>query len=283
MPTSLDSLSLRRLISTKAGVAAFGVYCLLVEIAANGTPKGTLANSRGPMTLDDLVTKTGTPKAALRSAINTLMQPDIRWLVEVEYDRDSVDCKSTGGRHESIVDRPYNSTSNSYSSGGVQGGNGKASPPAPMESALDAVGRLVGSPLTTGQIAQVQRLADSLGRPHIEGADRDPWTLIDRAAGDAVAKGNLPSSPRHALSLLRVIADRCIRDGCWPGDFVVGDDGKVEALTPDAMHARITRAGRATFGGETVDAAEIGWTRQGLKRGGDLWVPADRLGEVAVG
>lgn len=86
VPTKMDGEGFKGLMLQPGGVAAFGVYVLLVEVAANLPVKGLLANQKGPLTATRLAVKTSAPVAEIEAAIELLSDPDIGWLVEVEVD-----------------------------------------------------------------------------------------------------------------------------------------------------------------------------------------------------
>lgn len=91
-PTSLDSLSLRRLLKTRPGIQAVGVYTILVEIAANGSPRGTLTRSNGePLSAQDLCDLTGMPHDAVIEALTLLASDGIRWMSARPLDSVNVD------------------------------------------------------------------------------------------------------------------------------------------------------------------------------------------------
>ena len=121
-PTSLDSLTLRRLMKSPEGMMALGAYTILVEIAANGRPRGYLTHRGKPLTMDDIGDLTGMPGDSLKTALTLLQSPGIAWIEGVDSIPDPIPIHSRSD--PDAIDQ--NSTSNSLlltpdSSGGAGG------------------------------------------------------------------------------------------------------------------------------------------------------------------
>lgn len=84
--TSLDSLVLRRLLSAPDGATAYGVWILLLQIAAKAPQRGVLADQTGAYTAADLALLTGIPESQVQSALELLCQPRIGLLELVSHE-----------------------------------------------------------------------------------------------------------------------------------------------------------------------------------------------------
>lgn len=67
--TSLDSLALRRLLSAPDGATAYGVWILLLQIAAKTPQRGVLADQTGAYNAADLALLTGISESQVQSAL----------------------------------------------------------------------------------------------------------------------------------------------------------------------------------------------------------------------
>lgn len=103
VPTRMDGEGYRGLMLRPGGVAAFGVYILMVEVAANLPVKGLLADEKGPLTTTRLAVKTSAPVAEIETAIELLTDPDIGWLVPVEIDESGSPIQAN---HKPTTDQP---------------------------------------------------------------------------------------------------------------------------------------------------------------------------------
>lgn len=77
LSTSLEGLVLRRLLSDPQGVAAYGVWILLLQIAAKMPCRGVLADATGAYTPSDLALLTGLPEQQVQAALELLSSPRI--------------------------------------------------------------------------------------------------------------------------------------------------------------------------------------------------------------
>lgn len=77
LSTSLEGLVLRRLLSDPQGAAAYGVWVLLLQIAAKMPCRGVLADATGAYTPSDLALLTGLPELQVQAALELLGSPRI--------------------------------------------------------------------------------------------------------------------------------------------------------------------------------------------------------------
>lgn len=77
IPTSLDGLRLRRLLADPQGATAYGVWVLLLQIAAKTPVRGTLADDSGPYSTADIVLLTGIPEPQIITALDILSSQHI--------------------------------------------------------------------------------------------------------------------------------------------------------------------------------------------------------------
>jgi hypothetical protein len=83
-PARSDSEAFTRLMRTPEGVLAFGVFSALVSVAAKMTPRGVLADDKGPLDAERLATRIGAPEAIVASAIDLLASKKIGWLQDAD-------------------------------------------------------------------------------------------------------------------------------------------------------------------------------------------------------
>ena len=83
LSTSLEGLVLRRLLSDPQGAAAYGVWVLLLQIAAKTPRRGILADATGIYTAPDLALLTGIPESQVQDALELLSSPRIGLLEQV--------------------------------------------------------------------------------------------------------------------------------------------------------------------------------------------------------
>lgn len=108
VPTDLNCVGLKLLTRDERGVAAFGVYILLVEVAANMHIRGVLADDRGAITLRRLSVLINVPLDVLERSVELLLDPEIGWLdrVEVEVSEDEPAIKANARANP--IDLPAN-------------------------------------------------------------------------------------------------------------------------------------------------------------------------------
>ncbi|MBI1309667.1 hypothetical protein GC176_00025 [bacterium] len=79
-----DGKGFHRLIEGPNGAARFGVWILIVQVAAKCATRGVLADEDGPLSIEDLSLKTGCPIVSFLDALPTLLS--IGWLEMVDAD-----------------------------------------------------------------------------------------------------------------------------------------------------------------------------------------------------
>lgn len=83
LSTSLEGLVLRRLLTHPQGAAAYGVWVLLLQIAAKTPCRGVLADPTGAYTALDLALLTGLPSDQVQAALDVLSHPRIGLLEQL--------------------------------------------------------------------------------------------------------------------------------------------------------------------------------------------------------
>lgn len=97
IPTAHDGLRFRRLMRLPNGAAIYGVWILLVTVAARCKIRGTLSDVDGPLDAESLALKTDAPVDLVKQSLEILSSPAIGWLETVpEYRTES----SVGERSE---------------------------------------------------------------------------------------------------------------------------------------------------------------------------------------
>lgn len=94
IPTKHDGKSFRRIMLRSDGPAIYCAWILLVQIAAKCQRRGVLADSDGPITIEDMAIKTGAPMSIFAPAINVLCSKEIGWMVAEEVGAQSDDALS---------------------------------------------------------------------------------------------------------------------------------------------------------------------------------------------
>lgn len=89
LPVRRHSDSFRCLARTADGLTAYGVFMVLVAIAATCPRRGVLADDKGPWTPDRVAVRMGIPVKIVAKAISRLADPEIGWLVRVEVEQPS--------------------------------------------------------------------------------------------------------------------------------------------------------------------------------------------------
>ena len=88
LPTGLDGLVMRRLLSDPQGAAAYGVWVLLLQVAAKAPQRGVLADRTGAYSAADLMLLTGIPESQVQAALDLLCSPRIGLLELVPLEID---------------------------------------------------------------------------------------------------------------------------------------------------------------------------------------------------
>lgn len=110
-PTKHDGKSFRRLMLRSDATETYGVWCLLVQVAAKCVRRGVLADQDGPLDFEDFAIKTGAPAVAFQRALPILADPRIGWVTEDEYEPPPIElgARSTTDRQ---TDRQTNKQTN---------------------------------------------------------------------------------------------------------------------------------------------------------------------------
>lgn len=80
VPTKMTGRGFRRVAASEANTRILGAWLLMLQLAAGGNPRGTLAANDGPYTAEDMALLTGFPSADFRAAIEVLTRQDVGWL-----------------------------------------------------------------------------------------------------------------------------------------------------------------------------------------------------------
>ncbi len=83
VPNRHDSAGYRRVMMLKDGIAVYGAWLLIVQVASKMPVRGTLENENGPLDATDLAARTGAPAKAFDRAFEVLTDPKIGWLERV--------------------------------------------------------------------------------------------------------------------------------------------------------------------------------------------------------
>lgn len=80
IPTTQTGRGFLRVSRHPENSRIFAAWVLMVQLAANGAPRGVLATDDGPYTAEDMALKTGFPESDFRLALEVLAQPGIGWI-----------------------------------------------------------------------------------------------------------------------------------------------------------------------------------------------------------
>jgi hypothetical protein len=83
MPNKHDGKSYRRLTREKDGLALYGAWSLIVQIASKCPVRGTLADLDGPLSAEDLEDKTGLPARGFERLLEFAATDRIGWLRKI--------------------------------------------------------------------------------------------------------------------------------------------------------------------------------------------------------
>ncbi|MBE7465610.1 MAG: hypothetical protein HS116_19215 [Planctomycetes bacterium] len=95
VPNKHDGKGFRRVMREPDGVAVYGAWNLMLQVASKCPKRGTLADEDGPLTALDLELKTGCPEAAFARAFTVLCE--VGWLL--------VDDREPTGSGSPLVER----------------------------------------------------------------------------------------------------------------------------------------------------------------------------------
>ena len=233
VPTSQASMGLQRLLALPDGVAVFGIYILLAELAGTMPVRGTLADEHGPLTLRDLEIRIRVKASRIKRAIEVLCSPGIAWFTMDAPGISPGSCpgSSSGSSPASAVSLPEATASatplESRSTGSEAG---SATPPRPGETGAERDSKPRRDPASTpphrekaGQEnkneKKKQQQAESSGNP---GDVRDPVAAaeISHAADADKAGTDSVVSVRSELERLGVaepaLSRLCVIEGMTP-------------------------------------------------------------------
>jgi hypothetical protein len=84
-PVKHDGLSFRRVMSLEDGLAVFGAWNLILQVAGKCKERGTLRTDAGrPMTAEDIAIMTGAPKEGIARGLQVLTSEDVGWVDTVD-------------------------------------------------------------------------------------------------------------------------------------------------------------------------------------------------------
>lgn len=83
-PVRRDSEAFQHLSRMTNFLEAFGLFALLVQLAARQNPRGVLKDDRGDITPERLAKRYGKPVKTLKEAWESLANADVGWLFELE-------------------------------------------------------------------------------------------------------------------------------------------------------------------------------------------------------
>ena len=82
VPNKHDTLGFRTLISRPNGLALYGAWCLIIQVASKCSPRGRLVNKSGiPLTAQIISVMTGAPPQGIQECLDAVQTPEIAWLV----------------------------------------------------------------------------------------------------------------------------------------------------------------------------------------------------------
>lgn len=85
VPNKHDGRGLRRLMRMgERGMAIFGAWMLVLQVASKMPVRGLLADDDGPLTAEDIADKVGAPAGLIVDAMTVLISPEIGWVEIVE-------------------------------------------------------------------------------------------------------------------------------------------------------------------------------------------------------
>ncbi len=105
VPTRHDGKSFRRLLREEDGMALFGAWVVILEVAAKCKTRGVLEDEEGPLTAEDIADATGAPAAAIQRAFEVLSSKEIKWLVPLRERSERAPTPSTLREHPALEER----------------------------------------------------------------------------------------------------------------------------------------------------------------------------------
>lgn len=80
LPNKHDGKSFRRLMRMDDGMATYGVWVLIVQVASKCPKRGLLVDADGPLSAEDIADKTGVPEQLVSRALEVLSSERIKWI-----------------------------------------------------------------------------------------------------------------------------------------------------------------------------------------------------------
>ncbi len=85
VPVKHDGLSFRRVMALEDGLAVFGAWVLILQVAGKCKRRGTLSTDAGrSMTAEDIAIMTGANKDGVKRALQVLCSEDVGWVTCIE-------------------------------------------------------------------------------------------------------------------------------------------------------------------------------------------------------
>lgn len=299
-----------------AGERACWAYMEMVQLAAAMPIRGVLAERDHPLTDEEIAMHTGLRLATVKLALKLLTAPSPApdspwhpWLDQIPWPvpehlierqqvkrsrREFTVCWVNDGdpsklRHDARHDNTMTqdgSASKQRHDGARDNAMTSFSPQKELELELEPPP--ISPPGPNGQVASLVRLFDEWARADGKNGLRSDEELDLTRRLDAM-DGERPWIPEAIR--------QCRKEGCRFKSVAYamkaalnrvdelrrapnGAERAAPAPTPQSVYEACTR--HVAYGGVKVGKDKLGWHRKGLLRDGKLWVPADKLAEVAV-
>lgn len=91
VPTKHDGKGFLRIMRRDPTGGLYGMWILLLAVAAKCPTRGVLADEDGPLTAEDIAIKVGADTGSMQTAIEFLMSPEVGWVEAVDHVGPSVD------------------------------------------------------------------------------------------------------------------------------------------------------------------------------------------------
>ena len=105
IPNKHDSLGFSTLIREKNGVALYGAWCLIIQVASKCRPRGRLVNRDGvPLTARAIGVMTGAPPEIIQDCLDLVTRPEIAWITpEFSTERQADVTSTSAGRQADVT------------------------------------------------------------------------------------------------------------------------------------------------------------------------------------
>lgn len=100
VPNKHDGKSFRRLMRMKNGIALYGAWILIVQVASKCPCRGVLADSDGPLSSGDIADKTLVDSKIIQAALDACCSREIGWIEKREITIDHDQSRSTTIDHD---------------------------------------------------------------------------------------------------------------------------------------------------------------------------------------